>query len=176
MESELSENHPERADIVLEYQIKAYQELADVCQRAVSVISNHLLPAAPSPSSQAFFTKLQGDFTRYLAECASSDQTQFLLEQVKGYYDKSLEVCTANLDLRDPIRLGLVLNMSVFAYEHLGEKERATELLELALSEIGETSLDELAPPERNESIAALAVMRRNLLLWSGGIEDEQPE
>jgi 14-3-3 protein epsilon len=170
-EGEHVANQQERGDLVAAALATSYDHLTRVCQRALSTLSDRLFPPAPDPAAKAFYVKLQGDFHRYLAECSPPDQMAFLLERARRHYDETQEY-TQYMDPCDPFRLGLVLNIAVFQYEHLDEKDRAAELLDAAFGEISDEGIANLPPGFQEEALETVRIMRRNLRLWHGELDD----
>jgi 14-3-3 protein epsilon len=170
---EAAGDHPECSDMLAQYRNQAVQELTNICQHGTAVIRGRLLPAALDPRSTAFFLKLTGDLTRYITEFAPSDQIPSLLEEISSHYDKGLTVANTSLHACDPVRLGLILNMSVFAYEQLGDKDRAQELLQHVRVEVSDEGIAELPVEHRHDAIETLRAMKQNLVMWSGGPQEE---
>jgi 14-3-3 protein epsilon len=43
-------------------------ELSDICASILSLLDEHLIPAATTGESKVFYLKMKGDYHRYLAE------------------------------------------------------------------------------------------------------------
>jgi 14-3-3 protein epsilon len=169
-EAELEEGHIGRSEKLREYQNSAFRDLDFLCERALTTITDHLIPSSPDITATAFYHKFQGDICRYHAECAPQSQVQRLLEKAKLNYDKSLEICATALPLRHPLRLGVILNNAVFQYEHLHRKADGRELIQGTLAEIEANPASEAGENE-SEIQQALEVMRENFERW--GVVDQ---
>ena len=74
--------------------------------------------------ARVYFLKMEGDYCRYKSEVLEFKADQ--LEQVKKDAIKCYEDAnTVNLGPCSPVRLGLILNMSVFYYETCKELKKA---------------------------------------------------
>ena len=57
------------------YRKKIETELADICQEALDLIKNDLLPKVKTiPDAKVFYLKMRGDYYRYLCEFTSGDK------------------------------------------------------------------------------------------------------
>ena len=65
--------------------------------------------------------KMKGDYYRYLAEVASADKKEEVVQKSHDSYEEASKVAD-ELDPTHPVRLGLALNYSVFFYEIGGKK------------------------------------------------------
>ncbi|CAF3570954.1 unnamed protein product [Rotaria sp. Silwood1] len=71
---------------------------------------------------------MKGDYYRYLAEIASGVERQKMAEESQHAYKDGFDVAKNQMPVTHPIRLGLVLNFSVFHYEILNEPDVACRL------------------------------------------------
>jgi hypothetical protein len=79
-----------------------------------------LLPEDKTAEGQVFYWKMAGDYWRYLAEFASSEDRKGKAEKAKEKYEQATKTAVEQgLPPTNPIRLGLALNFSVFFYEIL---------------------------------------------------------
>ncbi len=65
---------------------------------------------------------------RYLAEVATGDDRNSVLEDSQKAYQEAFEIAKSKMQPTHPIRLGLALNFSVFYYEILNSPEKACQL------------------------------------------------
>merc|ERR1739844_421311 len=103
------------------------------CMDIVDIVNTKCMGLASDDESKAFFTKMVGDYYRYVAESAK-DETKEKVKNgaLEGYtaaqqHSKGLNAC-------NPIRLGLALNFSVFHYEVLNDHKKACTIGEEALT------------------------------------------
>ena len=89
--------------------------------------------------SRVFFHKMIGDYYRYAAESCMYPSTDFksqcekFVESSKVFYLEGLKMAASDLDACNPIRLGIVLNLSVFYKEISHDLPRAILITEHAL-------------------------------------------
>src|SRR3990167_1382632 len=110
---------------IKEYRGKVEKELSGICNDILEVLDKFLLPSAASGESIVFYIKIKGDYYRYLAEFASGDTRENAAAESLAAYKKATDVATKELAPTHPIRLGLVLNFSVFYYEIMNQPENA---------------------------------------------------
>lgn len=67
----------------------------------------------------------KGDYHRYLAEFATSNDRKQTAENSLVAYKAANDIAQTELPSTHPIRLGLALNFSVFYYEILNSPDRA---------------------------------------------------
>ena len=90
--------------------------------------------------SRVFFHKMIGDYYRYAAESCMYPSTDFksqcekFVESSKVFYLEGLKMAASDLDACNPIRLSIVLNLSVFYKEISQDLPRAILITEHALS------------------------------------------
>jgi len=151
--------------------------------------------AATDQECLAFFHKMAGDYNRYGAELTTGETKAQFSEKAKVAYAKALEGCTVqvpqgtnyNRECRargaepgplsdsetedallktNSIRLGLVLNYSVFKYEILNEKVEAAEMAEQAF-DAAMSELDSLSEEQYRDSTLIMQLLKDNKDLWS---------
>jgi hypothetical protein len=71
---------------------------------------------------------MKGDYYRYLAEVATGDERQKVIEESQRAYNDAFDIAKNQMQPTHPIRLGLALNFSVFYYEILNAPDRACHL------------------------------------------------
>lgn len=153
-----------------EYRDKVEKELQSICQDALDLLDQHLIPKATTGESTVFYLKMKGDYLRYMAECISGDARKPIADKAHQAYAEASKVAQEKLSSTQPIRLGLALNYSVFYYEILGQPKEACQLareaFDSALSEI-----DVLPEESYRDSSVIMQLLRDNMNLWAA---DEQ--
>jgi len=154
-------------------------KIADELQSLITEVSNDVVAkfvkgpeAATDPEVLVFFHKMEGDYNRYGAEISSGDTKAAYGEKAEKAYQQALELA-GPLETTNPIRLGLVLNFSVFYYEILDEKEKATNLAQQAFDDAID-QLDQLNEEQYRDSTLIMQLLKDNLSLWSEQREDEE--
>ena len=139
-------------------------ELGAICEDLLGLLDNYLIPAAQGGEAKVFYLKMKGDYHRYYAETAPGDsQKQAALDA----YEKASQVAVSTLAPTHPIRLGLVLNFSVFHYEIMKQQETGYKQAFDAYNE-AVTELESLDDEAYRESNLIVQLLRDNLNLWTG--------
>ncbi|CAL1275999.1 unnamed protein product [Larinioides sclopetarius] len=72
--------------------------------------------------------RMKGDYYRYLAEVATGDQKNSVVEESQKSYQEAFDISKNKMQPTHPIRLGLALNFSVFYFEILNAPDAIAEL------------------------------------------------
>ena len=109
---------------------------------------------------------------RYIAESMDNPIKSKEAEDARRAY-KEAEAASTGLKPTDALHLGLILNISVFMYEILGERVEAVKLsrktFDGALNDLD--TLDEAA---YNESAAIMQLLKDNISLWTQELQEEK--
>lgn len=155
----------EYAQLAAGYRTKVEAELTQVCETAVALLRDVLLPKGETGEASVFYYKMAGDYFRYMSEVAVDAKRQALAEQATQYYNQGL-VAAQVLSSTHPTRLGLALNYSVFLHEVTGATAEAIQTARAAL-ELGAQELDSVTDERtKEEAILTLQLLRDNLTLW----------
>ena len=130
-----SKGTTQSASRIREYRQKVEKELTGICNDILEVIDKYLLPSAVTGESTVFYSKMKGDYYRYLAEFTTGDQKENASNESLLAYQKAKEHAESDLAPTHPIRLGLILNFSVYYYEIKNEPSIACELAKKAFDE-----------------------------------------
>merc|ERR1712048_691895 len=146
------------------YKTKIEQELYDRCMDIVDIVNSKCMGLASDDESKAFFTKMVGDYYRYVAESAKDEVKEKVKNgALEGY--TSAQQHSQTLNACNPIRLGLALNFSVFYYEVLNDHKKACELGEKALADALE-KIDEVDEETFRDAKSIIELLKENLSLW----------
>jgi 14-3-3 protein epsilon len=159
-------------NLIREFKKKVKQELDNLCNDVVNVITNNILPHCSSAESKVFFSKMKGDYYRYLAECTPGEQQAAISQGGLAAYQEATTLA-GELKETNPIRLGLALNFSVFHYEILNNPTQACSLAKQAFDD-AIAKIEELTDDEYKDSTTIMQLMRDNLTLWSSELEGEE--
>ena len=155
------------------YRERVEKELTGVCNEVLELLEKYLIPSANHGESIVFYYKMKGDYYRYLAEFSSADQRDNATNETFAAYTKSSEIAETDLAPTHPIRLGLVLNFSVFYYEIKNEPDIACQLAKRAFDD-ALCGLDSLDEESYKDSTLIMQLMRDNLTFWtSDGIDND---
>jgi 14-3-3 protein epsilon len=171
----LSLDDHKHSDLFAIYKKQVEKELSEICGDVLTILTEHLIPAAEksgSVESQVFYLKMTGDYYRYFAEF-QADQNH--AEKAKDNYEKAFEIATNSSDAlppTHPIRLGLALNFSVCYFEILQQPEKACELAKNAFDD-AIAKLDTLDEASYKDSTLIMQLLRDNLTLWTQDNQDQ---
>lgn len=78
-----------------------------------------------------FLVKMKGDYYRYMAEYSQKEDKKEAASRAFGCYSEALSLANITKGIKltvsevNPIRLGLLLNFSIFYYEIMQNKNKA---------------------------------------------------
>ena len=147
-------------------------EVHMVCRDQSALVDKYLLPAAKDADARVFFLKMKGDSWKYTAEASAGAARKSAGEQAQAAYAAAEAVALQELKPTHPVRLGLLLNFSIFLYEILGAKEHAIELAQKTTDD-ALSQLDELGEDSYRDSALIIQLLRDNIGLW--GSPDDEP-
>lgn len=162
----------EEGEFIKSYRMQIEKELKEICADILSLLDKHLIPHASSGESKVFYYKMKGDYFRYLAEFATSNDRKEAAENSLIAYKAASDISTSELVPTHPIRLGLALNFSVFYYEILNSPDRACRLAKAAFDD-AIAELDTLNEESYKDSTLIMQLLRDNLTLWTSDIQGE---
>uniref|UniRef100_A0A914D8A3 14-3-3 domain-containing protein n=1 Tax=Acrobeloides nanus TaxID=290746 RepID=A0A914D8A3_9BILA len=123
-----TEGSEKKQQMAKEYREKVERELRDICHDVLDLLDKFLIPKAGNPESKVFYLKMKGDYYRYLAEVATGDDRNAVVEKSQQSYQEAFDIAKDKMQPTHPIRLGLALNFSVFYYEILNAPDKACQL------------------------------------------------
>jgi 14-3-3 protein epsilon len=139
---------------------------------ALEHIKKHILPICTSPDQRVYFLMLKGDMERYNAEISSGSNRESWVKQSHSSYKEAGDVAVGRLKPTDPIRLSLMLNLSIFYYEIYNSAERACVVAKAACDDAFDTGLFSKRLKSENEglqreSAEIYETIRNNLKKWT---------
>ncbi|KAL0949922.1 hypothetical protein HGRIS_009950 [Hohenbuehelia grisea] len=149
-------------------------ELTTLCKDIASLLDRKLLPAAKQGEEYVFYSKMKGDYYRYLAEFSQKKDRSRFADLSLNAYKMAYKHALTNLEPMHPTRLGLALNFSVFYHDVRKSPERACHLAKSAFDDAVLT----LNSPESGgmqnlrDSLMILQLLRDDLILWSAEMQD----
>lgn len=167
---EQSQKDEKRLKMVTDYKKKIGNELTEICNDIINILDKHLIPACNSDESSVFHLKLKADYYRYLAEFSSGDNKEEASSNAQKAYSEAMKHAE-NIQITNPIRLGLVLNYTVFNYEILNHHSEACKMAKDAFEQAVE-ELDHLSEETYKDSTLILQLLKDNLSLWTS---EEEP-
>ena len=159
-------------EYIREYKTKVQKELEDLCNKINQTIDSSLLPKATTDEAKVFYHKMKGDYDRYIAENVDGDIKKKYSDLGLSAYNAALEAAKS-IDYKNPIKLGLALNLSVFYYEVVGNKEQACKLAQETLDKSKEalTGADE-EEDEGKDAMSIVNLLQENLSMWNSETDD----
>ena len=169
-QKEKSKGNESQAKFAREYCTKVESELQKICDTILSLLDKNLIGKASSGESKVFYQKMKADYYRYIAEFTDSDAKSKAAESARQAYEEATKVAEKDLAVTHPIRLGLVLNYSVFQYEVLQNPDEACKMARTAFED-AIAELDNVAEDSYKDSTLIMQLLRDNLTLWTSDQE-----
>ncbi|XP_012256842.1 14-3-3 protein zeta isoform X2 [Athalia rosae] len=171
-----TEGSERKQQMAKEYREKVEKELREICYDVLQgLLDKYLIPKASNPESKVFYLKMKGDYYRYLAEVATGDNRNTVVEDSQKAYQEAFDIAKAKMQPTHPIRLGLALNFSVFYYEIINSPARACHLAKQAFDD-AIAELDTLNEDSYKDSTLIMQLLRDNLTLWTSDTQNEGDE
>jgi len=170
-----TEGSEKKQQMAREYREKVEKELKEICNDVLSLLDKYLIPKAANPESKVFYLKMKGDYYRYLAEVATGDDRNAVIDCSQKAYQEAYDVAKSKMQPTHPIRLGLALNFSVFFYEILNSPDRACQLAKQAFDD-AIAELDTLNEDSYKDSTLIMQLLRDNLTLWTSDTGGDDAE
>eukprot|EP01006_Ploeotia_vitrea_P056429 TRINITY_DN68099_c2_g4_i3.p1 TRINITY_DN68099_c2_g4~~TRINITY_DN68099_c2_g4_i3.p1 ORF type:complete len:259 (-),score=29.44 TRINITY_DN68099_c2_g4_i3:123-899(-) len=141
------------------------RELRQTCDEIGSLLDRSLIPTAVNNEVRVFYLKMKG-YHRYHSEVGGAD-VKAQQEQALSAYSTAWELAKTELGARNPIRLGLALNFSVFYYEIMHDPQRSCSLAKEAFDD-AIVELDTVCDEEEYKELTLiLQLLRDNIHLWN---------
>ena len=184
----MADGNEKKLEKVKAYREKIEKELETVCNDVLALLDKFLIKNCNDfqYESKVFYLKMKGDYYRYLAEVASGEKKNSVVEASEAAYKEAFEISKniANMEEKmknskehmqptHPIRLGLALNFSVFYYEIQNAPEQACLLAKQAFDD-AIAELDTLNEDSYKDSTLIMQLLRDNLTLWTSDQQDEE--
>ena len=151
---------------------KIISELTTIFQEVHSIIDKYLLPNAQDNESKILYMKLKADYYRYHCEFAEGDEFEEISNKTRNLYKEALDLAEKDLPLYNEIRLGLVLNYSVFEYDIMDNKNDAFDMASKIYGDIMKI-LDDVEKKRASENLLLVQMIKENINNWSNEIEED---
>jgi len=151
------------------------RELADTCRDILKILNDRLLPYARSGEESVFYSKMQGDYYRYIVQFAPKRERNHYAELSLSAYKFAYKHALGELEPTHPTRLGLALNFAVYYHDVLNSPERACHLAKHAFDEAVQCLDQEKSSRGQDfrDSLMILQLLRDDLILWATEIQKE---
>jgi len=152
---------------------KIQSELKTIFQDVHSIIDRYLIPNAQDSESKILYMKLKADYFRYHCEFAEGDEFEEASNNARKMYKQTFELAEKELPLYNEVRLGLILNYSVFEYDIMDNKN---EGYEMALKTYNDAMkiLDDVEKKRASENLLLIQLIKENINIWSNEIDEEK--
>ncbi|KAL9712678.1 hypothetical protein Ac2012v2_003915 [Leucoagaricus gongylophorus] len=162
-------------NLILRQREKIERELAGICQDIVGLLDRQLLPSASAGEEVVFYSKMKGDYFRYLAELTLEKDRGCYGEQSLNAYKAAYKHAQAALVPLHPTRLGLALNFSVFYHDVRKSPERACHLAKNAFDDAIQSlgQADVQMDQTMRDSLTILQLLRDDLILWAAELKNQ---
>jgi 14-3-3 protein epsilon len=158
---------------IVEYKKKVEDELEKLSEKIISTIDTYLLPKSADAESSVFYHKMKADYYRYIAENIEESRKKTFADHSLNSYNEAMS-SAENLEVVNPIRLGLALNFSVFYYEVIGDREKACNIAKETLNNANSTlSKCDEDDEEFKDSISIANLLQENLSMWTSENEGQ---
>jgi 14-3-3 protein epsilon len=99
----------------------------------LAIVKEVLTPNARNDAEQiAFYERMKGDFIRYEIEIAASNQKETLHNEANHCYMAAKELAENHLPAYHPVRVGIMLNYSVFCFNSKSKADNALKIAKQA--------------------------------------------
>ncbi|KAF9462611.1 14-3-3 protein [Collybia nuda] len=150
------------------------RELTNTCKDIVLLLDRQLLPAAKQGEEAVFYSKMKGDYYRYLAEFSQKKDRDRFADLSLNAYKLAYKHALTTLHPIHPTRLGLALNFAVFYHDVKKSPDRACHLAKSAFDDaiLSLDSSDPTLDPVLRDSLTILQILRDDLILWSAEMQN----
>ena len=164
------EANQRKKQLTKDYRIKIEKELSDWCSELLTFLEK-LLNNTEDNESRIFYLKMRGDYYRYLAEFRRYDKHGDVYQLAKKAYEEALDLAKETVSPAHPIRLGLILNFSVFYHEILNLQGAAVDIARDA-NKLAEADLENIKEDSHNDSALIIELLNDNIALWTAESDD----
>lgn len=162
---------PWQAAVTQRYRARVDTEIRALCADVLAVVDSWLSSARSATSDPAtcvFYWKLRADYSRYAAEAAEADDPESrsaAVAESRTAYERAETVGRHALLAVDPVRLGLMLNYSVFLYQVCQERRQGHDLAKRAFDD-AVNEIDAIDAQMYDDATLILRLIRDNLAIW----------
>jgi len=173
--SHIARTHLHHAQMTKAYRAKIDAETEKMCSEVQQLLHERLIPRAQTVEAKVFYYKMQADYYRYLAELAKAtpestpegstvsgvNYPSLSLAAYEAAYQQALLLLATH-----PVRLGLILNYSVFQYDIMSNPRAAWELAKQGFDD-AVADMDTLSEDNYASALVVVRLLRDNLELWN---------
>ena len=159
--------------LIKQFKSKIEKELDDICNDALDLAETLLnTKDIVYSETRVHLLKMKADYYRYMAEYKTGEDYEKACEGAFECYQKANEVAGKELGATSPVRLGLVLNYSMFLNDIFNEKHNAIKLAKSAFNEAIE-NLEDLSEEDYKDTVMVISLMRDFFNFWISELEND---
>ncbi|XP_050063168.1 14-3-3 protein zeta-like [Aphis gossypii] len=152
-----------------QYRERVDDELRALCTEVLAVVDEWLTSDrsnASDPATGVFYWKLCADYNRYVAEVIDDPGDRAaVVARSRAAYERADQIGRTALRPVDPVRLGLMLNYSVFLYQVCQQRRQGLDVAKHAFDE-AVAQIDTIDDLMYDDSTLILRLIRDNLNIW----------
>lgn len=136
-------------------------EVQNLCETKLIVFNKD------NTESYCFFSLIKADFSRYHLELLSegSDKEE-AKKKCKHCYQSSYELAKTYLKQYDPLYLSIVVNFTLFLFQHMNEKKAAYDIAQKTLDDFNLETSESISDEDKNTIEELRNVLLNNLNQW----------
>ena len=151
---------------------KIISELKEIFKEIHSMLDRYLIPNAQDSESKILYMKLKADYYRYHCEFAEGEEFEEISNNARKMYKEAFDLAEKELPLYNEVRLGLVLNYSVFEYDIMDNKNEGLEMASKIYNDSMKI-LDEVEKKRSSDNLLLIQIIKENINIWSNETEEE---
>jgi len=153
---------------IMEYKKLVSDELIGQIEDIINFIEKNCLPKAKEDESKGFYLKMIGDYYRFIGEFAQGSLKNKIIDNCNKYYSEANKILS-NFSYLNPIKLGLLLNTTVYYYEVMSSPQKAINLAQTIVKKFEEDrknkKIDENSD-DFKDSLSIYNLVKENLDMW----------
>ena len=166
---EKNKSNSEFLDYIIDYEKFMEDEMYDNIQEILKFIDVNIIKKSNykeySDELKIFYIKMKADYNKYFAETDHSKKKEYEREAEK-YYDEA-EKMANKISFSNAIKLGLLLNKSVFLYEIKENHVKAIELANSTIKEFDKIKKKLNKDDDNSKDVFQIYdLFKKNLELW----------
>ncbi|CDW72587.1 14-3-3 zeta [Stylonychia lemnae] len=163
----------EEKELMEVYRQKIQDEIDNIANEILGIIDEKLIPQVEDDQEAlVLYSKMKGDYYRYMAEYAKGEKKIDLVEKSKIAYEQGTQQAE-KLKPTNPVRLGLALSNSIFNHEIIQDESNATLIAKVAYDS-ALINLDSLEEDEYRDATIIMQYLRDQLSIWSTDIGNDK--
>jgi len=158
--------------VALEYRSELAAEVeAFITGRVLPRVEEYLAAGAKEPETTVFYQKMYADQQHHRCKYLQGLTRDVALKHAGSSYEKALKTAKDELAPANYLRLGTVLNYTVFLHDIKLDKKHAIDLAKSAFDG-GVEGLEAVDDDDYKDSTLMLQLIRENLTLWQEELDE----